>query len=210
MKYVITGYGRFGKIAFARLRSAFTDASFVLIDPKGFEGADFDAATVTAIQADAVSVLHNRLRLDDTDMIVPMVPFHLAAEYVLALRPSARGTMFPRSAAALAPNPFALNESTLACSRADFLCPDDCPEGDLCTVTGQPRDEPLYAFLGKLVVPGFDVHVQRSYQLLPGVGGYPLGQLRELAQRIRPGACLIVTACKCHGIFTAIEVRERA
>jgi len=207
VKYVIAGYGHFGKIALKRLASAFGGASFMVIDPKGFDQTDLGHSTVTAIKGDAVSVLCDAPELNDTDVILPMVPFHLAAAYLLARRPSARGTALPDSVAAAAPNPFRLNESTLACSRADFLCPDDCPAGDQCTVTGQPRDEPLYAFLARLVVPGFQVHVQRSYQLLPGVGGYPLGELREFTRRIHAGASIIATACTCHGILTAIEVR---
>jgi len=207
MKYVITGYGRFGRIALERLRSAFPGACIVVIDPMGFERAAFEPPTVTGVQGDAVAVLLDWPESEDADVIVPMVPFHLAAAYVLARRPSAHGAALPDAVVAMAPNPFRLNESTLAFSRADFLCPDYCPEGDRCTVTGLPRDEPLYSFLARLVVPGFEVLVQRSYQLLPGVGGYPLSELRELARHIRSGESLIATACKCHGILTAVEVR---
>jgi len=206
MKYLIAGYGHFGRLALKRLRSAFPDVSIVLIDRKEFDRETVDRGGVTAIQADAVSFLCNSSELEDEDVIVPMVPFHLAAAYVLAFRTSARLAMIPDAVFAAGPNPSKLNESTIAFSKADFLCPDDCPEGDLCTVTGQPREEPLHALLEKLVLPGFEVHVQRSYQLLPGVGGYPSGELRDLTRRIKSGACLIATACKCHGIVTGIEV----
>lgn len=205
MKYVIAGYGRFGKIAVERLGSAFPRATIMVMDPKGFAELEFGLASVTAIQADAVSVLRDSTTVDDEDVIVPMVPFHLAAAYVLAKRPSVRETALPDFVAAIAPNPFRLNVSTLACSWADFLCPDDCPEGELCTVTGQPRDEPLYAFLARLAVPGFEMHVQRSHQILPGVGGYTAAELRDLERRINPTACIIATACRCHGILTAVQ-----
>ncbi|MCA1961434.1 MAG: hypothetical protein LDL33_11635 [Desulfomonile sp.] len=208
MKYVIAGYGHFGRLGLKRLQSAFPDASILVIDPKIFDREIMDYAGVTAIQADAVSVLVNSPELEEEDIILPMVPFHLAAAYVSERRISARTAELPAAVWDAGPNPVRINESTIAYSKADFLCPDDCPEDDLCTVTGQPRNEPLYALLERLVVSGFEVHVQRSWQLLPGIGGYRLGELRDLAQRVKPGASLIATACKCHGILTAVEAGE--
>jgi hypothetical protein len=105
----------------------------------------------------------------------------------------------------LVPNPFALDGSNLCCSRADFFCPDDCPEGDLCTVTGEPREEPLYRMLEELEVPGVTVLVLRSRQIMPGIGGYLLGELMDLTERIPQGRSLIATSCKCHGVITSIE-----
>jgi hypothetical protein len=103
----------------------------------------------------------------------------------------------------LLPNPMVVNESNIVCSRADFVCPDDCPEGELCTVTGKPR-EPLYDALERLELPGYNMLVQRSSQILPGVGGYRLGDLHRLAHFVDKGRFLIATSCKCHGILTAI------
>jgi len=207
MKYIIAGYGHFGRLALKRLRSAFPDVSIVVIDLKEFDRVILNQAGATAIQADAVSFLCNSSDLEDEDVIVPMVPFHLAAAYVLARRTSARLATIPDAVSAAGPNPVRIHESTIAFSKADFLCPDDCPEGDLCTVTRQPRDQPLYTLLEEMIVPGHEVHVQRSYQLLPGVGGYPVGELRDLTRRIKRGATLIATSCKCHGIVTALAVR---
>ncbi|MEW6352505.1 MAG: hypothetical protein AB1646_25950 [Thermodesulfobacteriota bacterium] len=102
--------------------------------------------------------------------------------------------------------PVPVDACTLCCSRADFLCPDDCPEGDLCSVTGMPRDLPLSETLEAVRVPGYVTLVQRSGQILPGIGGYPLGELRALGLHCAAGRYLVATSCKCHGIVTAIRI----
>jgi hypothetical protein len=137
-------------------------------------------------------------------VIVPMVPFHFLAAYILKKDHQCSAIPVPPDLASNLPNPFALDDANLCCSRADFLCPDDCPEGDSCTVTGEPR-EPLYALIEQIRSPGFTVLVQRSFQILPGVGGYTLGDLRRLQRRIERGKYLVATSCKCHGIVTALE-----
>ena len=97
-------------------------------------------------------------------------------------------------------------------SYADFRCPDDCPEpSDHCTVTGKKRGKPLYKLLGDIALPGFRVHVIRSRQLAPGIGGYSIGDLEGLRERVEGGGnskWLVGTACKCHGIISAVEVAK--
>jgi hypothetical protein len=85
------------------------------------------------------------------------------------------------------------------------MCPDDCPEGDFCMVTGEPRDEPLFRTLAKIAIPGFGIIVQRSFQVLPGIGGYPFADLRSLGQKIKQGPYVLATSCKCHGILTGLR-----
>jgi hypothetical protein len=93
-------------------------------------------------------------------------------------------------------------------SYADFICPDDCPEPDVCTITGKRREKPLYELLRSLDV-GFRVHIIRSHQLAPGLGGYTVADLKRAAETLaghRNGKWLVGTACKCHGILTAFEI----
>ena len=47
------------------------------------------------------------------------------------------------------------------------MCPDDCPEGETCTVTGLPR-VPLYDELELLKSPDWTTLIQRSFQILTG------------------------------------------
>jgi hypothetical protein len=47
----------------------------------------------------------------------------------------------------------------------------------------------------------------RSHQLGPGIGGYRLGQLLEMKAIVEQitGPVLLSTACRCHGVVTALE-----
>ncbi len=204
MKYVIAGYGRFGRLALARLKGAFPETEAVIIenDPNKLAG-EFPSGT-TAIQSDAVTFLLDYDLLEPDDFVLPMVPFHLAVAYMTARLPNARQIELPDEIAHAAPNPIRIDVSNLLASRAHFLCPDDCPEGQTCTVTGR-TNEPLYSSLASITLPGFSVLVQRSYQILPGVGGYPVRDLMNLLGRVTAGRYLVVTSCKCHAVITAFE-----
>ncbi|MEW6140071.1 MAG: hypothetical protein AB1733_17740 [Thermodesulfobacteriota bacterium] len=205
MQYVVLGYGKFGELAVSRLVEAFPGATLVVVDwdPIRFDNPLPDGAV--AFQDDATEFLVRSTFLSPEDLVLPMVPFHLAASYLKASVQGCREIPVPECLATMVPNPFSIDSANLGCSKADFLCPDCCPEGDLCTMTGLPR-EPLYGSLEALEVPQFTVVVQRSAQILPGVGGYTFGQLRALAGRMRHGSNLVATSCKCHAILTALEV----
>ncbi|MBI5251539.1 MAG: hypothetical protein HY912_18775 [Desulfomonile tiedjei] len=203
MTYLIAGFGKFGRIAFELITENFPDSELMILESdvtRTRSLADRDSV----VNQDATSFLLNEPSLENSDIVIPMVPFHLAASYVIAGM-CARAVPLPQELEEQVPNPYRLDESNLFASRADFVCPDDCPEGDLCTVTGMPRS-PLHAALEGIQVPGWKILVQRSFQILPGVGGYPLGDLRFLRNRLATGMNIIATACKCHGVLTGIEV----
>ncbi len=202
-RFVIVGLGKFGCIALDRLSSSFPESRIIVIERDNAKSEGKYPDSINLIQGDAVSFLLDSPLLRAEDLIIPMVPFHLAAAYVLARHPESRGTPIPEQVIGLLPNPLLINESNVVCSRADFLCPDDCPEGELCTVTGEPR-VPLYDDLGRLEMPGYNLLVQKSLQILPGVGGYKLGDLQRLAELADKGRLIIATSCKCHGILTTI------
>ncbi|HIJ69047.1 MAG TPA: hypothetical protein HPP57_06055, partial [Deltaproteobacteria bacterium] len=111
------------------------------------------------------------------------------------------------------PNPIRVPSGTLYASFATFLCPDYCSEPEeICTHTGKERPGNLYEVFGGVLASGFDVAVLRSWQLAPGVGGYPGRSLRQLLAGIgsKPGRYLIATSCRCHGVMDALEWRTKA
>ncbi|MGB6063368.1 MAG: hypothetical protein WBG50_01080 [Desulfomonilaceae bacterium] len=201
--FVIAGLGKFGRLALDRLQRSFPGSRITAVEQDEAKAAGNLSAPVTVFQGDAVSFLVASPLLRAEDLIIPMVPFNLAAAYVLARHPKSRQTPIPNQVLGSLPNPMLINESNVVCSRANFVCPDDCPEDEFCTVTGEPRG-PLYDELGRLEIPGFNLLVQKSSQILPGVGGYKLGDLRLLSELVDKGRFIVATSCKCHGILTAI------
>jgi len=150
------------------------------------------------------------------NVIVPAVPIHLAVEWLhLCLKDklSVLRLKVPESMKPLLPHTWEGSEGSLLVSYADFRCPDDCPEpADHCTVTGKKRGTPLHALLEGMTPPEYRIHVLRSRQLAPGVGGYRVGDLQELLGRVKlggEGKWLVATACKCHGVVSALEVKSK-
>jgi hypothetical protein len=201
--FVIAGLGKFGCLALERLQRSFPHSRIIVLEQDGEKSACKFSPPVSIIEGDAASLLQDATLFHAEDIIIPMVPFNLAASYVLAKHASTREIAIPEEMLDLLPNPMVVNESNIVCSRADFVCPDDCPEAELCTVTGKPR-EPLYDALRRLESTGYNILVLKSSQILPGVGGYRLGDLHRLAHLVDKGRFLIATSCKCHGILTAI------
>ena len=147
------------------------------------------------------------------DYIIPAVPFHLAYEYLLfKLKPfgASRGEIPPLAGL---PNPAKGKTGDLYTSLADFVCPDDCLEPPrYCTVTRRKRGSPLYRRLMNLS-GSFESRVIRSQQLGPGVGGFRLQELLALGEDLqgRRGSgrlILISTACRCHGVTSALRFKE--
>ena len=203
--YVVAGYGKFGRIAVERVRHEFPDAAIWIVEQDHTTMTRQLPPGIVAVVADAVQFFARAPDLGVEAIVIPTVPFHLAARFLFARIPEAGQVPIPVQLSTLTPNACIPDASNLCCSRADFLCPDDCPEGDLCTVTGELRD-PLYLELEGLRVPCFNTVVLRSFQVLPGVGGYLYRDLCDVPNRVRPGLNLIATSCRCHGIITALRV----
>ena len=201
--FVIAGLGKFGCLALERLQNSFPKCRIIVLERDTAKCECETSPPVSVIQGDAVSLLRDTSIFNAQDIVIPMVPFNLAASYVVAGHEEAHEIAMPEEMLVLIPNSVQINASNAVCSRADFICPDDCPEGELCTVTGEPR-EPLYEALQVLKLPGYNVLVQKSSQILPGVGGYRLGDLRALFNLTDKGRFIVATACNCHGILTAI------
>jgi hypothetical protein len=208
----IIGVGRFGSLAYSRLSKRAKSRVFVLVDPIKENLLRCEGAKVTLEQSDGVDFLTRHLSHAEAkpDWIIPALPVHLAAEWVLSCLGSGgiRRIPIPPKIESLLPNPTRGSEGNIYVSHADFRCPDDCAEPrDICTVTQKPRKQNMFDLLRKLRIPPFQSLVIRSYQLGPGIGGYRPQQLFGLIQSVEQsaGSFLVCTACRCHGVITGLE-----
>ncbi len=207
----ILGAGRFGRLAARRLKERFPCARFCVIDRDGAKVDRICSEPGISGEVDECISSLWRTKPGDEEWIIPSVPVHVGFEWVLrALGPlgAVRKVVVPEQVDSKVPNPMRAASGALYASFADFLCPDYCNEpGDICTHTGKKRLGNLYEVLGAAAVPGFDILVLRSWQLAPGVGGYPGRTLGDLAAAIgaKPGGWLVATSCRCHAVINALE-----
>jgi len=209
----IIGAGHFGTRA-ARIIRQRTHAPVFVVDPNEKGLAALRDLQVELVPDDGIQFLvSNFERIKPADTIVPALPLHLAYEWLIRFLPGdVRVERMPLpDVDRLLPHPCPASEGSTLVSYADFRCPDDCPEPVRCTVTGEKREKPLYALLRDLQVPPFQIHIIRSHQLAPGLGGYKGGDLQELAEKVLKAEnrmWILGTACKCHGILTAFELTD--
>jgi hypothetical protein len=207
----IIGVGHFGQIAYSRLSQATKNRRFVLVDPveKNLLKCKGPAATLEI--CDGVEFLVSQLAKGrQPDWIIPALPVHLAAEWILLdLGPTKiRRISLPADLDSLVPNPFRGPEENLYVSHADFRCPVDCDEPrDICSVTRKQRKQDMFELVGNLDIEPFDALTIRSHQLGPGIGGYRPAQLFELKLNVKRarGPLLLSTACRCHGVISGLE-----
>jgi len=207
----IIGAGHFGARA-ARIICHRSDSPVFVVDPVEECLNRLSDLRVEKVVGDGIQfLLSNFNRLKRANTIVPALPVHLAYEWLKGFLPGdmkIEKLTVPETKPPL-PHAWPASDGSTLVSYADFLCPDDCPEPVHCTVTGEKREQPLYALLRNLHLPPFNVHIIRSHQLAPGLGGYKVGNLAGMAERIlvnKTGRWILGTACKCHGILTAFEV----
>lgn len=205
MRFVIVGFGKFGRIAFDRLKNQSTSATFIIVDPNISIG-DFSPDKQTRwIQQSGPEFLLDHDQLLETDVVIPVAPFNVAAAFIVGSNLGIRTVEIPNRLCDQFQNSLLVDKSNLCVSHADFVCPDDCEEGETCSVTGEIR-EPMFQLIERLIVPDFTVLTLRSFQLAPGVGGYTLLSLRSMFDAIKSGQnFLVATSCRCHGIITAIQ-----
>ncbi|MEJ2284571.1 MAG: potassium transporter [Desulfobacterales bacterium] len=207
----IIGVGRFGHIAYQRLSDAGKDRRFVLVDPEEGKLRQYEGSAATLEVSDGIGFLDQGLEMGrKPDWIIPALPVHLAAEWILLHLGPARLKRVPLPAELdrLVHNPIRGSEGNLYVSHADFRCPVDCDEPrDICRITRQKRHQNMYDFLLNLTVKPFKSLNIRSYQLGPGIGGYRAEQLIELRSNVEQatGPVLLSTACRCHGVITGLD-----
>ncbi len=164
------------------------------------------------MQAEDLASFFESREVDDGTWIVPAVPIHYAFTWLLhQLKPAGHAAPLPVPAAVEAqiPNPYRAPSGSLCASFATFICPDSCNEpDDICTYTKNPRPGNLFEVLGGITAPNCEVIVIRSWQLAPGVGGYPGSILKGAAEKIAAraeGCFLVATSCRCHGVIDALS-----
>lgn len=207
----ILGAGRFGSRA-AKILCSRRKTAIWLIDKDREPLSKQENLPVSRIQMDAVQFLSERFSsLFPENLLVPSVPVHLAFEWLMSFCGEISREDIPGETKMLLPNSWAGSEGSLLVSDADFLCPDDCPEpADHCTITGKRRETPLYQRLREIHAPDHRIHIIRSRQLAPGVGGYMVRDLMDVLENLRrhrEEKWLLGTACRCHGIVTAFRIR---
>jgi hypothetical protein len=212
--YLIIGCGRFGRRAAKEILRRSPLSKISIVDHNSDALRNVCGLPVHTSSEDGLTYLHHFLAESiSVDYIIPAVPFHLAFESVLArLKPSGARRTAPPPLPGL-PNQMRGKSGDLYTSFADFLCPEDCPEpSQYCTVTRKRRSEPLYRKLAALS-GSFQSKVIRSEQLCPGVGGFRPEALQnlfhEVEEKVRSrqsGLLLISTACRCHGVISALSL----
>jgi hypothetical protein len=213
--YWILGAGRFGSLAVGRLLEQEQGCSLLLVDRDRAKLRALEAQGVVTIQQDAIDFLLSH-PARGPEWIVPAVPVHVAFRWLcrqLASEADVEQSPVPEAVDPLVPNPLRDGKGGLYTSFATFRCPDNCEEpADTCTVTGRPRATNLFDVLRRLDLAGFKVHVVRSRQLAPGVGGYrfsALGRLLQEGRRSPETPLLVATACRCHGVVHALRWKGR-
>jgi hypothetical protein len=211
---LIVGAGHFGRRA-VKILSGRSKAPIYVVDKDRSQLESVSNALVETIVDDGVRFLARQFsRLSPATIIVPAVPVHLAFEWLaitLSDRFRIKQIPVPEDIRPSLPHTWQTADGSLLVSYADFRCPDDCPEpADYCTVTGKKRGKPLFQLLREIKIANFGVHVIRSRQLAPGLGGYRVDILREMVTKIesqRLEHWLVGTACKCHGTLSAMEIQ---
>ena len=208
----IVGAGHFGYLAAERLIRRYSKTAFLVVDQRRekLDRIEKDFGLAVQVQ-DTASFLENPW-VDDTTWIVPAVPVHFAFLWIVnELKKSGRVERLPipEIVESQVPNPYRAASGSLCASFATFICPDSCNEPDeFCTYTKAPRRGNLFEEVAKITVPGCVVIVIRSWQLAPGVGGYPRAHLKTALERLtdKPHGCaLIATTCRCHGIIDGLR-----
>ncbi len=211
----VLGAGRFGRLAAERIGRLFPDA-LLSITERDAAKADRVARDL-GIPIEVEESVRSIVRIPPADdlWLIPAVPVHVGFEWALdqlGRDAEVHRLPVPQEADLTVPNPIRAPSGTLYASFATFMCPDYCSEPDeICTHSGKARPGNLHEIFGRLFVPGFDVAVLRSWQLAPGVGGYPGRSLNGLLGMLgsKPGRYLVATSCRCHGVMDALEWRTQ-
>jgi hypothetical protein len=213
---IILGAGHFG-IRAAKLLTRAHGPPVWIVDKDQDSLLKTEGLPLKTILSDGISFLSNYFHwLSPANTIVPAIPVHVAFEWLkVQLQPDflTRLIQVPGKLKSFLPHTWLGADGSLLTSYADFRCPDDCPEpANYCAKTKKARPAPLYRLLGQQDIPGYELHVIRSRQLSPGVGGYRVEDLSQLLFRVKKhgvGRWIVATACRCHGIMTCLEIAKR-
>lgn len=212
----ILGAGKFGRIAAEALHRKYNDLEITIIEKNENVCRQLSNLKYVIICMDGIAFLtKNFKKPDEPDWIIPVIPVHVAFEWIKAKLTSGyrleKLTVPDRLATSL-PNPCRGKRGELYISHADFICPENCPQPkDKCTYTGMPRPASLYEMLESLEDDDFESIVVRSWQLSPGVGGIKPHELFQALNKVLTGRkpLLLSTACGCHGVMDAFKISKQ-
>lgn len=212
----IIGGGKFGiKSAEAAIKK-YPDAEITIIDKNRDVCNRLTNIPFNFICMDGIQYLVENLKKEaDPDWILPVIPVHVAYEWIkiqLSEKYSVKPVDIPEELAETLPNPLRGMGGALYLSFADFICPDNCPEpSNICTYTGKPRLGILHEKLASVHYKNFHSIVVQSKQLSPGVGGYSPEDLYTALKKIKNagGLCLLSTSCRCHGVMHAFSINAK-
>ncbi len=210
----IIGAGHFGMLALARLSEIDSERRFVIVDSKISPSVDdICVKNIEIVYADGIDFLRDNLLKDtDADWIVPALPVHLAAQWIVRFAGPKKTIQIPlpKTLDSMLPNSMrAVKGEDIYMSHAKFRCPDDCDEpDDFCTITKKKRKPDMYRLLEKIDFDSFQTAVVKSVQLAPGVGGYSASSLLETKKRVlqKPCKTILCTACRCHGVASGLKI----
>ncbi len=214
---IVVGCGKFGMKAVERLTVRLQNTQFLVIDSKAekLEHLSHRFPQVKTVLQDGAEYLLDA-DINSESWVVPAVPAHLAAEWLIVKAGTSgkfnlsRGKI-PEEVVKNVPNPMEGAGGDLYCSFATFFCPDNCSEPEeICTYTKEPRKGNLFEVIARAIPSNCWGVVFRSFQLAPGVGGYPVKSLfkaYDFIENMDIGKSVIIaTACRCHGVATLLKI----
>lgn len=205
---LVIGGGRFGRLAARRLGRRV----LAVVEPD--PAPELREMGVTILLEDGPAAAFRFLESPNPPAwIAPCLPRHLLWEWLrlelAALDP--RPWPLAPSVPPPVPSVMAADHGGYYLSLAESLCPDDCPEpAGICSVTGQPRGEPMFRRLEEIQLAGAGVGVVRSRQLAPGVGGLKTDDMLQLRKAMARagGVWIVASACRCHGVIHGLELNS--
>lgn len=142
--------------------------------------------------------------------VFPTAPVHMAAGLALLAGGCEQAPAMPEKVLGRIPPEFicrADGATVVVSFNPHDVCAGVCAAPDRCPVTGRLRPVPMYELLADAV--GECGTVLRSVQVKPGLGAIDAGglmaALETAALRTRT---IIGTACRCHGVITAMEKKR--
>ncbi|WP_202320267.1 hypothetical protein [Archaeoglobus neptunius] len=153
-----------------------------------------------------VSILPDLVRNLRIEYIFPTAPIHVAAEAVRRKYGFEPWYEVVDCIAAGLPTRVVISSgrgSLVVSYNRDHECLEKCPAPDICPVTKIRKPCPMHELV-RYAWP--DAFVLVSHQLKPGLGGIEgrdfINVLREAEKRRN---IVIATACRCHGVITALK-----
>lgn len=211
--YLVLGCGVFGQKAVIEIKKRFPQSTIIAVDKDRDRLSAVSPPADLLYHDDAVNYLTRLPEENFSWVAIPALPVHLAYEWlVLSLKKHQQvvRTPVPQELNPGLPLQLRDDKGSLYLSNTNSCCPADCVEADeLCLITGEPKRKPLYKLLAEIEHSNIPIHIIRSFQIAPGVGGYRLIDLFQLQRKLtgKEGYHLVSTACHCHAVIDGLLLK---